>query len=111
MTYRFFEGEKQFYKGFIEANGNFVSIGNVFLEGGQLELRFKCPKCNWVIKVEDQEILCPKIVEPISMSDNVSGDFAICEKCGENYEISIFSGLGGLSVSIDSLPKEWKFFF
>jgi hypothetical protein len=106
MSYKFFNGEKNFYLGFNEINGNFHSMGQTFTDGGMLQIRFKCPKCNWVMTAEGIYVVTPPVEE-----ESVSGDFVICQRCNAEYQIDIFSSYRGNSILIPELPNNWKFYY
>ena len=112
LPYKFFKGEKNFYKGFVEVDGDEYSIGNVFLDGGTGIIKFKCPKCNWVNTSEEFYIPNPPAGSGESLMDMQSDDGigVICSRCNNEYHFRIHSGFQGLSIISENLPNDWKFF-
>ena len=109
--YKFFYGEKKFYKGFTEY-GPEINIGNPFFDGGLFDLKFKCPKCNYINTVEAVTISSPNMQADTALdSQTTAGDDFECERCSEFYEITTHNTIAGLFIQIEpELPNYWKTF-
>lgn len=112
LNYEFWNGEEKFYENLNEVNGNAAVTSLTYYETGHVEVRFKCPKCNYVIIEEFIEFLPPDLAsETISDSEALTGSLTDCNQCQTSYDITLSNRLDGLFISIDKLPLHWKFFF
>ena len=109
--YKFFDNEKKFYEGFTE-HGPEINLGDPFLDGGLFDLRFKCPKCNYINTAEAVELQKPNMLSDTAHdSQQTTGYDFECGRCSENYIITTHNTYAGLFIQIEpELPDYWKTF-
>ena len=87
------------------------NFGDTFLEGGLIDILFKCQNCERILFTEAIEIPYPENAETIHGS-RAFGDSAIIEcDCGTDYEIEADCSIADWDVNFISQNKPEEFYY
>jgi len=86
------------------AKFNFNPFGNE-----SLVLKFACDECGYNVTSEKIAIPQPNYLADTARDSQTDNDgYAVCDKCGKEFKILIYSSYGGGNGYVRNLSEEWK---
>jgi len=74
-----------------------------------LVLKFECDECKCDVTSEEIDIPLPNYLADTASDSQTDNDgYAICDNCGKDYDVSIYSTYAGGNGYVENLPDKWR---